>query len=197
MRAENTPWQTATNTPLPTPTFTVDPIDVVIPPDPCIHFEGKDMSMVIYDIHKGDSSFTMYVKVPGGVYAADWEDEKELAFSATMGELESLECKVLDSDQYADRLHCFFPFTMAYKNTAQPFFLFMETCLEPIFSHPEVSLMVEGADKPTKEPAAGCGPEPAACGAEYDAWCACDGGLFYGCVVCLGCTEGEPACFYP
>ena len=187
--AESTPPPIASDTPLPTPTFTIDPINVS--PDPCIHFEGKEMKMVIYDILKGDKSFTMYVKVPGGVYAADWGD-KELEFSAQIGGLESLECKVYEGEQYMDRLYCFFPFAASYENTAQPFSLILENCAEPIFAHPGVSLMVEeGSAAPP--PASACGPEPADCGGDHETWCLCDGGLFSGCVG----APGTPVCFYP
>lgn len=178
------------DTPLPTPTFTTEPIEASF--DPCIYYEGKEMKMVIYDILKDDKSFTMYVKVPGGVYAADWGDNEEFEFSAQMGALESLECRVYEGKQYMDRLYCFFPFAASYENTAQPFSVFMENCAEPIFAHPGVSLMVEeGSAAPP--PASACGPEPAACGDDYETWCLCDGGLFYGCVG----SPGTPVCFYP
>lgn len=189
MGMELTPKPPPTKTPLPTPTYTVDPMNVLS--NPCIHFEGKEMSMVIYDILHGDSSFTMYVKVPGGVYAVEWEDEEDFEFSAQMGGLESLECKVYEGEQYVDRLYCFFPFNQSYENTAQPFTLFMANCPDPIFSHPAVSLMVEEVTKPPKAESA-CGPEPATCdGAAHELWCLCDGGLFSGCV------GGTPVCFYP
>jgi hypothetical protein len=184
---ELTPNPTASDTPLPTPTYTLDIFHVL---DICDDYEKKEMSIVIYDIVQGDTSFTMYVKIPGGVYALNGGDKEDFEFSAQMGRLESLECKVYEGEQYMDRLYCFFPFNSDYKNTAQPFALYLADCPNPIFSHPAVSLMVEEVSAPPK-PESACGPEPTDCGAAHEIWCLCDGGLFSGCV------EGTPVCFYP
>jgi len=187
--AELTPNPTASNTPKPTPTFTLDLSRVL---HICEDYENKEMSIVIHNILQGASSFTMYIKIPGGVYPLIGGDKEEYEFSAQMGGLKSLECKVFESEKYRDRLYCFFPFTPDHKNTAQPFFLFMANCPEPIFSHPAVSLMVEGIIKPPKaESESPCGPEPSTCGIDHENWCLCDGGLGSGCV------EGAPVCFYP
>ena len=180
---ELTPKPVASDTPTPS-----TPLMEAVQIDHCAQFETMEMNLVIHSIKEGDKSFTMYVKMTGGVPGLEklFEgDESHWEYSAKIGGLESVRCSF---EAYAERLFCFFPITQGYYNTAQPFSLFVNECDEPIFGHPNLSLIVEMAPEP---PVSACGVEPASCGADHETWCSCDGGLFSGCV------GGTPVCFYP
>lgn len=184
------PPGTATYTTIPTPTNTISHILEAIEIDPCTYFEKKEMTFMLHELIKGESSLTMYVKIPGGIpyYEFDVSGQMEWVYYATLGKLESTACKTFEGEVYEERLYCFFYVKKEYYNTVQPFKLYVNLCDDPIYEVPNLSVMAVAA---TKEPGDPCGPEPTACGPAHENWCLCVGALFSGCV------EGTPVCFYP
>lgn len=177
-------------------TFTPTPEEAYVP-DRCAIFDTIEMKFILYSLTTEELSLTMYVRMYGGVPGLELTipgDPGPWEYYATLGALESVECKM---EGYAERLYCYFALHPTYHNTAQPFNLYVNGCDEPIFGHPRLSII---SFTPTPGMVADpCGPMPstAACSTEFADWCSCKGGAYY-CIHYLPPFTGTvPFCILP
>jgi hypothetical protein len=174
-----------THTLMPTHTLILDPTSS----SRCDLYSEDTFSIHILTINPGDASVLVYTKFPHTVVGLEDHQDDGLPwdYTATLGESASIWCRLFEGEVYTGRLYCMLPLLGEYRNTAQPFDLYVNECETPIFSVANLSLMVE------KSPASGddhsgqlqkiCGDEPPghlACMWEHELWCICMGG-FYSC----------------
>ncbi|MEN8242457.1 MAG: hypothetical protein ABFS17_11080 [Chloroflexota bacterium] len=184
-----------------TPTYTLPP---PAPPNPftptpeerCWIFEQIPMQIKMHDMLPSDKFMTMYIVMPGGVPGLELQivdDQRAFEYWVEVGEEKSDYCEFMG---YAERLYCFVPIRPEYHNSVQPFNLLVNLCGHPLLSHPALSVMVDTTfdDIPVDT----CGPSPGdSCGAEYEDWCNCKGGV-YECIY-YGGDEiiYQPVCILP
>jgi hypothetical protein len=154
------------------------------------------MRFIVLDMKPSDLIMTMYIEMPGGVPGIELpieDDEQPWEYWVELGETESESCGF---EGYDERLYCFIPIPPEYHNTIQPFNLFVNLCDPPLLSHPAFSVTVQTQfdDIPIDT----CGPAPGdECGAEYENWCNCKGGV-YECVIYGGTVAiTQPVCILP
>ena len=112
----------------------------------CELFEMESLSLFILDIKPGDASVLVYIQFPNKVIGLEdqqHDDGLPWEYSTTLGESPSTWCSLFEGTTYSGRLYCMFPLPKEYKNTAQPFVLFINECNPPIFSVDKHSLLVE------------------------------------------------------
>jgi hypothetical protein len=172
---------------LPTQPFTPEPTTI----SRCDLYPADSLALFLLAIHQEDTNVLVYTEFPDKVIGLEdlYEDGHSWEYSALLGESASLWCKLFEGDVYSGRLYCLLPLPSTYKNTAQPFALYVNDCETPIFSVTNLSLVVEnpppsdsGNKEDVSEPTQNtCGAEPPdypACNSAHEQWCSCMGGYY-------------------
>jgi hypothetical protein len=180
-------------TPLPTSTNTPEPED-----DLCNFFKQLQIKVFFHDIYPEDTWMTMYFVIPGGVpgLEIDAASNREFVYTAELGDLVSKDCNFRD---YPERLYCLIELPPEAHNTSLPLRVHLKDCIDPIFSHPGVSLVDEEPTQFNDIPVDDCGARPSSetCNQDFSDWCACKGGS-YQCELVGGIAVREvPVCILP
>jgi hypothetical protein len=169
------------------------------PDSRCGLFADEDLSVVLYSIYPWDTNLKMYVKFPDGVVGLEdgMDDGFPWEYTATLGDVESMGCDVLEGDTYAGRLYCIFALPSEYRNAAKPFVLHVNGCNTELLSIPMLSLATEkvaASGGSAGDSSSGysymfpgtilklCGEMPFVPAGYYssalDSWCNCMGGTY-------------------
>jgi hypothetical protein len=184
---ENEQYSIPTQTLRPTQTITSKPVLE----SRCSLYSADLLSLYVLSIYPGDASVLIYTEFTNPVIGLEdqYDDGFPWEYSASIGESTSVWCNLFDGEVHSGRLYCMLPFPSEYRNTAQPFYLFVNGCETPIFSVAKQSVMIE------KSPSAGgnhakdhsaqliniCGDQPPdypACNPAHEDWCYCMGGYY-------------------
>lgn len=167
----------------------------------CELFTNADLSITLLDFYPTSSSLTLYAEFPGAVIGLedDTDDGFPWQYTASLGSIQSIWCALFEGDEHIGRLYCRVPLPVEYRNTPQPFLLYVNLCQTPVLSIPALDLqtaadMAPGAsssqnaevesnlnDDLNDQSLRICGTAPSSsCSLEFENWCGCMGG-YYSC----------------
>lgn len=146
----------------------------------CDLFDMEKMSLVSFDVPKGSTKFSLYVKNTEGWLGIEvlppFDDGEEWIYTAFLGDTEAIECS---SQGYAGRLYCDFDMPFHTLNSSQVLKVFVNLCVPHIFIHERVSIFAPFETSPAPGPGCRSDFSKAACEAA---------GGTYTCVVTCSCV---------
>lgn len=103
---------------------------------PCDIFLTEELELVTSYVNRDSGLFTLYLKTnfpyPDILSEVDW------GYTASLGEVPAELC---NHQGFEDRLYCIFYLPESYYDSRQTLEMYSNFCLEPIFTHPGVSVL--------------------------------------------------------
>jgi hypothetical protein len=125
--------------PEPTPTDTSTPEPEIV--DRCTMFDPSLITVTMFDIPHGSTTQTLYLFNPNGWPGVEFdvpEDPEPWEYGAALGSTTAQDCSY---QGYDGRLYCTFVLPEAALGTLQELNVTLNLCINPIFTHPAVSII--------------------------------------------------------